>query len=266
MSKEKPMKNHIFLKRFRQFTTLTKGKPVNMGYQNSKTQLMEYFHLSDDEELFKQAIHPKSCGGGHSFKFFALIGDIILNLVLLEIISNNEPMDTGELTEAIQAIHNKQTLIRIAQHLKLPFVMENEFETHCFSDNDLKEGIEALLGATYRTKGIDSCKQIISNLTKIARINDYLNPNPIGILQILFQKRNLPLPVYHSVRTGGPDHKSRFQCTVKGNYEGKKIELKSSIHLRKKDAEKDAARQFLKELGEERKLDVFQFLNQENNL
>jgi ribonuclease-3 len=236
-----------------------------MNYQNSKNHLMEFFHLPDDKELFKQAIHPKSCGGDYSFKFLALIGDNILNIALLEIISNNKPMDTGELTEAIQAIHNKQTLIRIAQHLKLPLVMENEFETACFSDNDLKEAIEALLGATYRNKGMEICKQVVSNLTQIVKTNGYLNPNPIGILQILFQKRNLPLPEYHSVRIGGPDHKSRFQCTVKGNYDSKMIELQSGIHLSKKDAEKDAAKRFLKELGEEKKLDVLQFLNQENN-
>ena len=230
-----------------------------------KYQLMQYFHLTDEITLFKQAIHPKSCGGDQSFKFLALIGDNILNLVLLEIISHDKPMDTGELTEVIQAIHNKQTLIRIAHHLKLPTVMEKEFDSKCFSDNDLKEGIEALLGATYRKNGIDTCKQVILKLTNIASTNSYLNPNPIGILQILFQKKNLTLPVYHSVRTGGPDHKSKFQCTLKGDYEGRKIETKSSIQFSKKEAEKDAAKRFLKELGEEKKLDVHQFLNQENN-
>ena len=113
---------------------------------------------------------------------------------------------------------------------------------------------------------MNACKQVVLNLTKIAKMNDYLNPNPIGILQILFQKKNLPLPEYHSVRIGGPDHKSRFKCTVKGDYEGRKIEIKSGVHLSKKEAEKDAAKRVLKVLGEERKLDVLQFLNQENNL
>jgi dsRNA-specific ribonuclease len=236
-----------------------------MSQGDFKHGLMQFFLLTDESAIFKEAIHPKSCGGENSFKFLALIGDNVLNLILLAVISANKPMDTGELTEYIQAIHNKKTLIQIAQHLKIPTVMEREFETVCFTRNDLKESIEALLGATYQIHGLEACKQVIINMVQIVRERDYFNPNPIGILQMLFQKKNIPLPEYHSMRVGGPDHQSKFQCIVKGNYEGKNLEFQSDICSSKKEAERDAAKRFLKALGEDKKLDFHYFLNPEKN-
>lgn len=226
-----------------------------------KDQLIQFFYLTENKSLFMTAIHPKSCGGGKDFKFLALFGDNVLNLSLLEIVSRDKTRATGELTEAIQAFHNKKTLIRIARYLKIPTVMVREFEKECFTNNDLKESVEALLGATYQINGLETCKQVITKMVQISQENAFFNPNPIGFLQILFQKKNFLLPEYHTTRAGGSDHQSKFRCTVKGDYEGKKYEIRSGIHSSKKEAEKDAARLFLKELGEENKLDVFHFAN-----
>ena len=224
-----------------------------------KDQLMQFFHLTENKSLFMTAIHPKSCGGGKDFKFLALFGDNVLNLSLLEIVSRDKTRATGELTEAIHAFHNKKTLIQLAQYLKIPTVMVGEFTKECFTNNDLKESVEALLGATYQIHGLETCKQVIINMVQISQEKKFFNPNPIGFLQILFQKKDLLLPEYHTTRVGEPDHQSKFQSVVKGNYEGKMYEIKSAIYSSKKEAEKDAAKLFLKELGEENKLDVFHF-------
>ena len=40
-----------------------------------KSKLKEFFNLEENEEYFRHAITPKSCGGGDEFKLLALLGD-----------------------------------------------------------------------------------------------------------------------------------------------------------------------------------------------
>ena len=214
------------------------------------TQLAKQFQLSEENPLFKSAIYPKSCGGGEEFKFLALYGDAILNLLLLENISRNRTMNSGHITVALHSFHNDDTLYHIAKNLRIQEVMKALYKTTSMTRNDLKESVEALLGATYQKNGFESCKKIVTNLVQLAIEKNFLNPNPKGILQVLFQKKNFTIPKYESTRVGGPDHQQLFQCTVTGKYEGKNYKHISGIFTSKKEAEKDAAKKFVTELGE----------------
>jgi hypothetical protein len=44
-------------------------------------QLKEFFHLSDDVELFSAAIKPPSCGGGEMYGTLAIEGDNVLDAI-----------------------------------------------------------------------------------------------------------------------------------------------------------------------------------------
>ena len=48
-----------------------------------KKDLKKFFNLQSKDKIFKDAVTPKSCGGGDGFKYLALLGDFILNLTLL---------------------------------------------------------------------------------------------------------------------------------------------------------------------------------------
>jgi dsRNA-specific ribonuclease len=220
-----------------------------MPTMNILANLATSFQLSKEDPLFKSAIHPKSCGGEDEFKFLALYGDAILNLLLLEHLSRNNLKDSGQITEALHSFHNEETLYRIAKDLQVHEAMEKQHKTTSMTRNDLKESIEALLGASYNVKGLESCKEIVASLLQLAIKKKYLNPNPKGILQILFQKNSLKLPKYISKRVGGPDHQQLFQTTVTGTYEGDSYKIQSGIFTSKREAEKDAAKIFLDELG-----------------
>ncbi len=217
---------------------------------NTLANLAARFQLSEEDPLFKSATHPKSCGGGDDFKFLALYGDALLNLLLLTHLSRNDLKDSGQITEALHSFHNEETLYRIAKELQVHKAMEIQHNTSFTTKNDLKESIEALLGASYNVKGLESCKEIVTILLQLAIEKKYLNPNPKGILQILFQKKSLPLPKYESTRVGGPDHQQLFQTTITGVYEGDNYTIQSGIFTSKREAEKDAAKIFLTELGE----------------
>ncbi|MCK4847510.1 MAG: ribonuclease III family protein [Candidatus Heimdallarchaeota archaeon] len=224
-----------------------------------KNQLMEYFQLSKDKAIFFQAIQPKSCGGGDTFKYLALYGDSVLNLILLDIISNKEIANSGQITEIIQSFHNEKTLTQIAKQLKIDKIMKEEFGNEKPTQNDLKECIEALLGGTYKTGGLISSKKVVLKLLQLSNTNNLFTPNPKGFLQILFQKKNFMIPKYITTRIGGPDHLQEFQCVLKGEFNGKLYEIKSNIHHNKQNAEKEAATKFLKEIGENESLKNFWF-------
>jgi len=102
-----------------------------------KNELMEYFLLSDNEEIFSLAIQPKSCGGEDAFKFLALYGDGVLNLSLLDIISNKGINNSGQITELIQSFHNEKTLTKIAGKLNIDQLMKETFEKEAIPQNDL---------------------------------------------------------------------------------------------------------------------------------
>ena len=226
----------------------------------SKKSLATVFQLTKHTEIFHQALYPKALGGGNSFKILAIYGDNILNITLLDLISKDDSTDTGILTESLHSFHNSTTLIQLAEYLRIDEIMQESWNKPIVPNKDLKEAIEALLGATYLTSNIKRCKEVVQKLLSISIDNEFLNPNPIGILNILFQKKGVKLPKYLSTRVGGPDHQAKFLCTIEGEYDGNKYTIKSSVTSSKKNAEKDAAKRFLEAIGENERLEYFHLL------
>ncbi len=222
-----------------------------MGKSDIKTQLATLFQLSVQNSSFNSALHPKSCGGDDEFKYLALYGDAILNLLLLDLMSRNDLRDSGQITEALQTFHNEETLYQLAKELKIDEIMRAQHQNVNLTKNDLKESVEALLGATYLNQGLNPCKDVTKTLVQLALSKNLFNSNPKGVLQVFFQKKNLPIPKYISKRVGGPDHQQIFQTTIIGDYKGRKYMIQSDLLPSKKNAEKNAAEKFLIELGEE---------------
>ncbi len=231
------------------------------GYKNfdtnSKKNLAQLFNLLAHPTIFHQALQPKSLGGGNAFKVLAIYGDNILNISLLNLVAKDLSADTGILTETLQSFHNSTTLIKLATFLKIDQIMQESWKIHSIPYKDLKEAIEALLGATYLTSGSKNCQKVVHKLVSFSKENEFLNPNPIGILNTIFQKKGLKLPKYSSERVGGPDHQAMFRCILEGEYDGKNYTITSSISESKKKSEINAAEKFLHEIGEKKRLNQF---------
>ena len=86
---------------------------------NYKQSLVKFFCLENNLDLFQEAISPKSCGGSDLFKFFALIGDKILDLSLIELYSQEQIFDTGLLTPKMNLLHNKHSLAKFGKLLSI---------------------------------------------------------------------------------------------------------------------------------------------------
>ena len=83
-------------------------------------KLQKYFNLENHDLLFKQAITPKSCGGGEEFKLLALLGDRLLNLELFEILTLEGIQDSGTMTKHINNYnHNEDILTIVGRSLKI---------------------------------------------------------------------------------------------------------------------------------------------------
>ena len=67
---------------------------------------MDFFLLTEEQRIFSQAIFPKSQGGDEDFKLLALYGDRILNLVLLDIITDKGIKNSGQITQIIQSFQD----------------------------------------------------------------------------------------------------------------------------------------------------------------
>jgi len=220
--------------------------------------LKQFFILENNDDLFNQAITPKSCGGGEEFKLLALLGDRILNLELFEIISGEGIKDSGNMTIRISNyFHNEDILSHVGRILQIESYMKPMDFNHTITKDELKESVEALIGANFKAHGYGIHKGVIKKLYKILQsIEKDLQKekkhqlhyeNPKGALLEIFQERGLVLPFFDTQRVGGMDNSPKFKCTLRGKYDNKEFTMEGDLTSNKKDAEKNVAVMFLME-------------------
>jgi dsRNA-specific ribonuclease len=212
-----------------------------------KKGLLKFFKLTKHLDLFEQATKPKSIGGGEEFKQLALHGDNTINRALMDIYSHIK--NTGRQTKLRTTFHSSRTLIQIGRKLGLDSLISSYNASHKATNNEIKEAVEALLGASHQIHGYSFCKKLVEKMVDMAKEFDMLDSNPKGQLFELFQKHQYELPVFKTERVGGTDHKPLWQCRVSGIYNKKSYLLISEVYKNTKDAEQDAALKFLYELG-----------------
>lgn len=92
----------------------------------------------------------------------------------------------------------------------------NPTNNQIIEKNDLKESVEALLGAGYKIHGFDKPKSIISSLVKeVDTTNISLDINYIGLLQKFAQKNKYQNPEYNDSDNLGTPNEAIFYCTIK---------------------------------------------------
>ena len=135
-------------------------------------------------------------------------------------------------------------------------------QNHVWSEKELCETVEALLGATYQTQGLESCRKVILSLkrdygffnpdltTLLDKNSPFSDHNPKGRLLELFQKENLQLPEFQTKRVGGEDHNPLFQSSIETYFKNNNFKAISDVHPSKKSSEKDVSLKLLKQLNE----------------
>lgn len=218
-------------------------------HKHDKIDLRKIFFLESEPELYKEAITPKSCGGGDNLKNLALFGDNVLNITLLKFFSKKGIKNSGKLTVKIKAIHNEWTLLKIGEFLGITDEMNPKDFNHEISDNELKESVEALIGATFKVHGLSKCELTIEKLLKIVEENLLYDSNPIGKLIEYFHKFEKEISFPDPVWINEPIEPRLYRCIIEESFNGKNYKIKSDDFPRKSYARKDAALKFLSAIG-----------------
>jgi len=209
-----------------------------------KSKLKEFFNLENQKLLFNEAISPRSCDGGNRFEILALIGDKLLDLALIFYFAKDGLIPKGELRERIKSVHNKWTLRAIAEILQIRELMKPTDKNHIISQDELKESVEALIGANFEANQYTNYQEIVKNLIDIVNERDLFDYDPIGQLNRLFPEEKTK----DIIETEEIEF-NVFRSTIKKDYKNVNYEIVSEDWPSKEEAERDVAFIFLKRIG-----------------
>lgn len=199
-------------------------------------------HSSYANEGYRKAVHNER---------LEFLGDAVLQLIVTEWLYEKNPQWTeGQLSQARAAIVCEATLAEAAESLQVgPQLRLGRGEERSGGRKKpslLADAMEAIIGATYLSEGIEVAREFVLETVRFAlttlegrdagrdhktALNDWL-------------RRHGQEAAYQVVGSFGPDHAKTFEVEVLVNGEphGR------AIGRSKKEAEQQAARQLLKEL------------------
>lgn len=180
------------------------------------------------------------------------LGDSVLNLVIGEFLFSKFPKEEeGFLTKIRAKMVNRIALSSVAENIKLgDFILLSSSLPKTITQNSksiLADALEAILGAIYLDKGIESCRNfVLKNIVEpVLKEGEYLvDENYKSQLLEHAQANKLNVPVYQITNEEGPHHDKTFTAQV---IIGDKV-LGEGKGKSKKEAEQNAARVALRKL------------------
>jgi len=180
------------------------------------------------------------------------LGDSVLNLIIGEYLFNKFPNEEeGFLTKVRAKMVNRNALSIVAENLNLAeFLILGSNLPKSITHNSksmLSDALEALIGAIYLDKGIETCKQFIQKkiFEPAVKNGDHLNDeNYKSQLLEYAQANKLAIPIYQIISEDGPHHDKTFTAEV---IIGEKV-LGEGKGKSKKEAEQNAAQVALKKV------------------
>lgn len=189
------------------------------------TALLEKLGVHLDPELLVLALTHRSfaheAGGIPTNERLEFLGDTVLGLVVTETLYRRHPdLSEGELAKMRAATVSQRSLAAIARELDLGrYVLlgKGEIRTRGFDkDSILSDTVEALLGATYLSHGLEPTRAVVlrlveTTLTAAADLGAGLDWKTS--LQEAAAARGLGAPEY-AAQAEGPEHARVFTSTV----------------------------------------------------
>lgn len=210
--------------------------------------------ISDKNIYVEALIHRSFLEENEQFSFsnerLEFLGDSVLNLVIGEYLFNKfQKEEEGFLTKVRAKLVNRNALSLVAEDMNLAeyLILSSSLPksiTHN-SKSMLSDALEALIGAIYLDKGLETCRQFILKkiLEPALKNGDHLiDENYKSQLLEYAQANKLAIPVYQIVSEEGPHHDKTFTAEV---IVGEKV-LGEGKGKSKKEAEQNAAQVALK--------------------
>ncbi len=181
-----------------------------------------YYDLS--EPIFVEALTHRSYvkeypeSGDHNERL-EFLGDAVLQLCITDLLMSLFPdCREGDWTRMRHLLVDTVTLAELARELNLPTVVRlgrgERRDGGGNKDKLLADVVEALLGATYQTKGLETCQQIVAyHFTSRAHQVRYFVPAKQQLMEWC-QTQYKTTPIYKVQRKEGPAHDSTFYVGV----------------------------------------------------
>ncbi|MEH3046559.1 ribonuclease III [Sphingomonas adhaesiva] len=173
----------------------------------------------DDTTLFVRAL-THSSHDDDSYERLEFLGDRVLGLVMAEWLSETFPDDPeGALSKRFNALVTGAVCAAVARSIgaearvRLGKQAQNDGAQH--GDNVLGDVMEALLGALYRTAGLDAARAAVRRLwADRIHAGDRAPQHPKSALQEWAAANRRAVPAYALVERSGPGHAPRFTVKV----------------------------------------------------
>jgi ribonuclease-3 len=235
------------------------SKEIQTSFPQAKFKELEKIigaSIGDRNIYVEALIHRSFLEENEQFNFsnerLEFLGDSVLNLVIGEYLFSKFPNEEeGFLTKVRAKLVNRIALSLVAENINLGelLIISSSVPksiTHN-SKSMLSDALEALIGAIYLDKGIETCKKFIqSKIIEPALQNGehLIDENYKSQLLEYAQAKKLAIPVYQIVSEEGPHHDKTFIAEV---IIGEKV-LGEGKGKSKKEAEQNAAQVALKKV------------------
>ncbi len=239
---------------------------MDQNREDSLSKLQRKLKVSfENQKLLTQALTHSSYAYEHNMSAFEhnerleYLGDAVLGLIIAEAIFKKFPdAPEGKLAKARSYLVCERALANIAKELQLGSLLQlgrGELQDGGRTKKSLlANAVEALFGAIYLDKGWIITKKIVLNIWKplikevIEGDDGALIRDAKSELQEKIQLSSTKTPLYHLVKTKGPDHAKVFISEVR--HDNKVLGVGSG--KTKKDSEQEAAKKALQYLKKRR--------------
>ena len=207
------------------------------------------FHV-ENESIWRAALTHGSMAETTDYQRLEFLGDRVLGLAIADWLFHNNEGAEGTLSQRLNALVSRVTCAKVARSIGLPphirISKQARDDGGRKSDNILGDVMEALLGAQFLEQGMAETASLIERLWQEPLIGGTgSRKHPKSALQEWAAGNNRRPPEYELLERSGPDHAARFTVEVRVH----KVGAAKAIASSKQEAEKEAARNFMKEFG-----------------
>jgi ribonuclease-3 len=203
-----------------------------------------------DEPLWREALTHGSTGHNRNYERLEFLGDRVLGLIIADWLFEVSDGAEGTLSQRLNVLVSRAMCASIARGLDLsPHMIlgkQARDDGGYDSDNILGDVMEALIGASFITRGFAPTRTMVRRLWAEAFGGKAGKAkHPKSALQEWTAGNGRRPPEYRIVDRSGPDHAARFTVAVGVNGIGEAEATAGS----KQEAETLAAAEFLKRYG-----------------
>ena len=203
-----------------------------------------------DRALWLEALTHGSTGEPRNYERLEFLGDRVLGLVIAEWLYERGTGNEGKLSQRLNALVSRDMNAAVARTLGLGTHVrlgkQARDDGGADSDNILGDVMEALLGASFLTRGFEPTRQLVRELWGDAvegRVGQ--SKHPKSALQEWAAGNRRRMPHYKLIERTGPDHAAHFRVAVEIAGVGE-VEAEGSS---KQEAETAAAAEFIRQFG-----------------